>query len=152
MKTKLKVISSKIRKSVRKLMPRPCRAFSPTPSRLHFPKRGFNWLQLPYVFPSGRADNGPKARQAISHAIGNGPWHVKATSVSLLSWTTCRCVRYGRSANRTLPASWLRLDQLVGQRFVGVSTKPSRVRFHGAESLSRNATLAKGDLVPTPTA
>jgi len=28
MKTKLKVISSKIRKSVRKLMPQPCRAFS----------------------------------------------------------------------------------------------------------------------------
>jgi hypothetical protein len=27
MKTKLKVISSKIRKSVRKLMPQPCRAF-----------------------------------------------------------------------------------------------------------------------------
>ena len=28
----------------------------------------------------------------------NGPWHVTATSVSQLSWTTCRCVRYGRSA------------------------------------------------------
>ena len=34
----------------------------------------------------------------------NGPWHVTATSVNQLSWTTCRCVRYGRPANRTLSA------------------------------------------------
>ena len=44
MKTKLKVISSKIRKSVRKLMPQPCRAFSPTPSRLQFPEKA--WIVL----------------------------------------------------------------------------------------------------------
>lgn len=36
-------------------------------------QRGFNWLQLPYVFPSGRANYGPKARQAIAHAIGVPP-------------------------------------------------------------------------------
>ena len=58
MKTKLKVISSKIRKSVRKLMPRPCRAFS-SRARLaslsSLEQRGFNWLQPPHVFPLGRA-------------------------------------------------------------------------------------------------
>jgi len=36
MKHKLKVTASQVRKTVRKLMPRPCRAFSPTPSRLQF--------------------------------------------------------------------------------------------------------------------
>ena len=34
---------------------------------------GFNWLQLPYVFPSGRANYGLKARQAIALTTGVSP-------------------------------------------------------------------------------
>ena len=75
-----------------------------------------------------------------------------ATIVSQLAGRRAGVSGMGALQTGLCRPGWLRLDQLVGQRFVGVSTKPSRVRFHGAESLSRNATLAKGDLVPTPTA
>ena len=75
MKTKLKLTTSQVRRSVRKLMPRPCRAFSPTPSRLQFPK---TWIVLASASASltpltaGRM-GGQKVRQEIPHAIGKRP-------------------------------------------------------------------------------